>query len=80
MQVLSPGSLQREEWGEREIICVVIVFVCMQQMDSLQHLLIIVPWDFANLILTPAEHLSLCTRLLSQSTMLPPPLDIGAKA
>lgn len=51
----------------------------MQQMDSLQHLLIIVPWDFANLILTPAEHLLPCTQLLSQSTMLPPPLDIGAK-
>lgn len=27
MRVLSPGSLQREEWGEREIICLVIVFV-----------------------------------------------------
>lgn len=48
----SPHLLQGQEWSGRgnlssNCIC------CMQQMDLLQHLLIVVPWDFANLILTP---------------------------
>lgn len=41
MRFLSPGSLQREEWGESKIICVVIVFfarrklICYSTFESL---------------------------------------------
>lgn len=41
MRFLSPGSLQRKEWGESKIICVVIVFfahrklICYSTFESL---------------------------------------------